>query len=783
MDEISVALITKNEAGVLPRLLDSLSDINDIVVLDTGSTDDTVKIAKSRGCNVIEVGEKFKIKATQSQYNLWINKFGYEPSFKVGEGYFNFSKARNYALKFTKNDWVFQPDADEVVEWDFNKVKEVIQNEDQLEYRFCYQHTENGACGLEFTHSKFFRKSKLKWTKWVHEIHTPVEGQTPKLPKFVDFIYHHHYQESKAERGNYLPGLELSVLENSDDDRNVYYLAREYFYRNHFDKSIKMFEKAIKINNWAPEKGQAYIFKGLCHKNKGEVNEAIKCFHESMIVYHDRRDAFWELGNLYRENNDFSKAITYYLAATSIPFKVQGYINSKELYGWKIEDCLAYCYDQLHDKENARKHWLEAIKYNPPDIVLINGFNYFYNGFKPKVSIIVPTVRKDGYLRLEKSIKDNTLYDNYEIIKLDDDRSAIVKFNEGVEKSTSEFVVYLGDDCEVTKGWIIKALSNFKEHFGNKGLVIFNDNHWHGTLANHFLCSKNIKDELGGKIWNEDYFHCSADVELYCRLKEKRLISYAESAVIKHHHYFANSEGVSKDKKDKWTQLIEEHMDSDRKLLPQNLWKLGLKDDAIKYQQWYDKTLQGDPTSPERTVVGKIVPIPSYEYTRYKWASDNAIGKTVLDIGCSSGFGSRLFKKFDYTGIDYNEKIVEFANDQYKSDKTKFIYSTIERFLEKNPDFFFDNVVIFECLEHLKETKKIAQELKKHCKKLFATVPYKEPPGAWGKYHLNHNLQESDFPGFTYKWMHRDGKVYNEPDPNYFNLMYLFWENKETNGC
>ena len=75
---ISLCMIVKNEEENLPRCLDSVRDVVDeIVIVDTGSTDRTVEIAESYGAKVF--------------YHPW-------------EG--SFSKARNYSLKYATCDWI-----------------------------------------------------------------------------------------------------------------------------------------------------------------------------------------------------------------------------------------------------------------------------------------------------------------------------------------------------------------------------------------------------------------------------------------------------------------------------------------------------------------------------------------------------------------------------------------------------------------------------------------------------------------------------------------------------
>lgn len=88
MITISVCMIVKNEEKVLARCLDSLQGIYDeLIIVDTGSTDNTVEIAK---------------KYTDKIYKFaWTN---------------DFSEARNYSISFATSDYIYIADADEIID-------------------------------------------------------------------------------------------------------------------------------------------------------------------------------------------------------------------------------------------------------------------------------------------------------------------------------------------------------------------------------------------------------------------------------------------------------------------------------------------------------------------------------------------------------------------------------------------------------------------------------------------------------------------------------------------
>lgn len=177
--KFSVALIAKNEALTLPRLVGSLKEYQerggDIWVLDTGSTDDSIKVAESLGCHVEAVGDLFKINIDEDLAEKINSKFvveGEAPVVKAGESLFDFSSARNYIATFPDNDMIATPDCDEIyTKFDIDKLDEVIANgAEQLEYEFVFSHDGNGNPLVKFRHCKFYNRTKLKWRGIIHEI-------------------------------------------------------------------------------------------------------------------------------------------------------------------------------------------------------------------------------------------------------------------------------------------------------------------------------------------------------------------------------------------------------------------------------------------------------------------------------------------------------------------------------------------------------------------------------------------------------------------------------------
>ena len=337
--KICVYAICKNEEKFVDRWYESIKDADGIFVLDTGSTDDTVKKLKNHGITVKEMDIK-----------PW-----------------RFDVARNESLKMIPEDFdiCISLDLDEVMidGWKENILKAWKNDTDRLRYVYNW-YIEGGIPKITYYAEKIHKRSGCKWVNPVHEI---LEFDHDENVVVSDDVIVNHYPDREKSRSNYLPLLELAVKEKPDDDRNMHYLGREYMYYGKWNDAIDTLIKHLKMKNatWKDERCASMRFIARCYKALNRYDESLMWLYKAINEAPYLRDPYVELAILYFILEDYENVCKYGNKALEIKYNPKSYINELFSYDETLNDLLSISYFYLGDYENAIKNAKEALKINP----------------------------------------------------------------------------------------------------------------------------------------------------------------------------------------------------------------------------------------------------------------------------------------------------------------------------------------------------------------------------------------------------------------------------------
>jgi glycosyltransferase involved in cell wall biosynthesis len=216
---LSVTLITLNEENDLARCLESVKEIADeVIVVDSGSTDKTVEIARKFGAKVFE------------------RKFD------------NYANQKNFAVEKSSGEWIFSIDADEEASPELcGELKEVIKEGNFSGFSVPRKNIILGKF-IKYTrwdpdldrHIWLWRKDKGRWVGDVHE-EVEVEGAVGRLKNAK---VHHQYETISEFFGMMNRYSELEAKQKLKEGMNfslfrffwdpLYMFLVRFFYRKGF---------------------------------------------------------------------------------------------------------------------------------------------------------------------------------------------------------------------------------------------------------------------------------------------------------------------------------------------------------------------------------------------------------------------------------------------------------------------------------------------------------------------------------------------------------------------
>ena len=348
---ITACVIVKDEEENLPVWIECVRDIADeMVVVDTGSSDRTVEIAKEAGARVY----CFK----------WVD---------------DFSKAKNFALSKAKGDWIIFLDADEYFAPEVKKkVRPLVKKLNREKDALCLgspwisvDTENNNALVCEMKQIRVFRNlPNYKYNGVVHENlrytgHAPMRGIETNLT-----IYHTGYAESKvaAKHKRNMDLLLKEREEKGDNPDHRYQLAVGYFLRGDTEKAKEYLQKALDAMKGTehPYLPDAYTFQVKIMRAEGKSNEEIlKVLDEGLEEVPDYPDILAEKLLIILEQGDLEeseKIGRLIIKKAGDKTALNQYINNTDKYLPLVHYALGTIYREKGDIKAAEAELFAALK-------------------------------------------------------------------------------------------------------------------------------------------------------------------------------------------------------------------------------------------------------------------------------------------------------------------------------------------------------------------------------------------------------------------------------------
>ena len=342
---LSVCVIARDAEPDLDRCLGSVAPVADeIVVVDTGSTDDTVAVARQHGARL--------------GHFTWCD---------------DFSAARNASLDLATGDWILWMDADDYLSpADRDKVARAKALTPDRALYFTLVNT-GGADRTRFRQVKMFpNRPEIRFERPVHETVMPALQRLGMRMAPADVeVLHTGYADPAvtARKSAYYCGLMEAWLENHPEDFDFRFRVGHTYYgwgrreeaRAHFARILEAGRDAVQ-----PESiyVRAATFHGRCSLEEGDAAAAVPDFEAALAVRPDDAFANLSLGDALTKTGRHERAVEHLkrsLAGTPDPH----FPLDADLIQYSARFFLGMCYQALGRFGEAAAEYAEAARLQP----------------------------------------------------------------------------------------------------------------------------------------------------------------------------------------------------------------------------------------------------------------------------------------------------------------------------------------------------------------------------------------------------------------------------------
>ena len=357
MITISLCMIVKDEEAVLERCLRSVvCAMDEIIIVDTGSTDSTREIAEQFTDNVYDFP--------------WQNDFALARNFA-------FSKAtKNYCMWLDADDVMPEAELDKLIALKGTLLPEV----DIVTMRYHTHFDAHGYPILTSMRERLIRRGHAGyWEGAVHEC-IPLTGRVQHEPIAV-----HH--KKMGDSGDRNLNIYREKLKRGEDfsPRETYYFAREWMDHGVHENALEWFAKFLNEGRgWVEDNIGACLGIAHCLKHLNRSDERKRFLMQSFLYDLPRAEILCEIAGDERDAGNLSRAIYWYELALNASGRQTFGFTHNDQYGYIPAIELCVCHAQLGNIEKAIEYNERAAAFKP-DAEAVRHNRAYFEGLKKEM--------------------------------------------------------------------------------------------------------------------------------------------------------------------------------------------------------------------------------------------------------------------------------------------------------------------------------------------------------------------------------------------------------------
>jgi glycosyltransferase involved in cell wall biosynthesis len=340
--KIAVYAISKNESQFVERFCKSAVDADLIVIADTGSTDNTVELAKKHGAVV---------------YDICISPW-------------RFDKARDACLSLLPRDVdiCISLDLDEVLEPGWRQEIERVWRDETTRMRYKF----DWGSGISFYAEKIHSRHGYHWHHPCHESLRP-DSRLTEIWSHSDMLLVTHHPDPTKSRSQYLDLLKVAVKEDKECPRNAFYYARELTFYGHHREGIEALNRYLALPDavWTTERCYAMRLLGKCYEELGD-ERAVKWYRLAVAECPETREPWMDLAMYAYRKSLWAECYGAAISALNITDKQINYTMDPIVWTERPYDLASIAAYRLGFKDQAIEFCKKALEFAPTDNRLLS---------------------------------------------------------------------------------------------------------------------------------------------------------------------------------------------------------------------------------------------------------------------------------------------------------------------------------------------------------------------------------------------------------------------------